>query len=67
MPSILCIFVDNKHPVVLVWEATAIAYLFFLVWILMLALEIKVLFIYYKFGDRLTEQAAVLMTEELSK
>ena len=33
----------------------------------MVALSTKILFIYYKFGDRLSERSAILMTDELKK
>ena len=47
-----------EDPVMIVRQSIAISYLFVVVCLFMLALNIKVLFIYYKFGDRLSDRAS---------
>ena len=47
-----------EDPVIIVRQSIAISYLFVVVCLFMLALNIKVLFIYYKFGDRLSDRAS---------
>ena len=46
---------DKHDPVTVLRYCTAISYLFVVAWIFMGFLDIKMLIIYYKFGDRMSD------------
>ena len=50
-------------PVKLAHMGSAISYMFVTCYILMLFLDVKILFIYFKIGDRMSEETASMVTK----
>lgn len=62
MRTILC-KLDN--PLEFIRMCTTISYLFVPIYLLMLGLDVKILYIYFKFGDRLSAKAAIVVKNSL--